>query len=45
MLELTEQAFARVRPLLPADGGRGKPWRDHRQVLGGILWKLHTGRS
>jgi transposase len=30
--------------VLPVDSRRGKPWRDHRQVLGGILWKLHTGR-
>jgi transposase len=44
MFELTDQAFTRVQPLLPADSRRGKPWRDHRQVLGGILWKLHTGR-
>jgi transposase len=44
MFELTDQAFARVQPLLPANSRRGKPWRDHRQVLGGILWKLHTGR-
>jgi transposase len=44
MFELTDQAFSSVRPLLPADSRRGKPWRDHRQVLGGILWKLHTGR-
>jgi transposase len=44
MFELTDQAFTLVRPLLPADSRRGKPWRDHRQVLGGILWKLHTGR-
>jgi transposase len=44
MFELTDQAFAGVQPLLPADNRRGRPWRDHRQVLGGILWKLHTGR-
>ena len=44
MLELTDQVFARVQPLLPANSRRGKPWRDHRQVLGGILWKLHSGR-
>jgi transposase len=23
--------------------GRGRPWNDHRQVLNGILWALHTG--
>jgi transposase len=44
MLELTDQAFAHVQPLLPANSRYGKPWRDHRQVLGGIVWKLHTGR-
>lgn len=22
---------------------RGKRWRDHRQVVNGILWKLRTG--
>ena len=44
MLELTDQLLACVRPLLPSDSRRGRPWRDHRQVLGGILWKLHTGR-
>jgi transposase len=44
MFELTDQAFTRVQPLLPAGSRRGKPWRDHRQVLGGIMWKLHTAR-
>jgi transposase len=44
MFELTDQAFAGVQPLLPTDSRRGRPWRGHRQVLGGILWKLHTGR-
>jgi hypothetical protein len=44
MFELTDEAFACVQPLLPANSRRGKPWREHRQVLGGIIWKLHTGR-
>ncbi|HZA84760.1 MAG TPA: transposase, partial [Actinomycetes bacterium] len=44
MFELSDQAFTHVQPLLPANSRRGQPWRDHRQVLGGILWKLHTGR-
>jgi transposase len=44
MFELTDQAFGRVQPLLPVNSRRGKPWRDHRQVLGGIIWKLHTSR-
>jgi len=44
MFELTDQALTGVQPLLPANSRRGRPWRDHRQVLGGIMWKLHTGR-
>ena len=44
MLELTDHAFTGVQPLLPANSRRGKPWRDHRQVLGRILLKLHTAR-
>ena len=41
--ELTDTAWARIEPLLPARGGRGGRWRDHRQVINGILWKLRTG--
>ena len=41
--ELTDRAWAVLAPLLPAGGGRGKPWADHRQVINGILWKLRTG--
>ena len=44
MFELTDQAFICVQAFLPANSRRGKPWRDHRQVLSGIMWKLHTGR-
>jgi len=44
MFELSEQVFTCVQPLLATNSRRGRPWRDHRQVLGGILWKLHTGR-
>jgi transposase len=40
MFELSDQAFARVQPLLPTNSRPGKPWRDHQQVLGGIVWKL-----
>ena len=29
--------------LLPAGSGPGRRWRDHRQVLNAILWKLRTG--
>ena len=41
--ELTERAWAVIEPLLPQAGLRSGRWRDHRQVINGILWKLRTG--
>jgi transposase len=41
--ELTETAWVRIEPLLPQVDGRGRRWRDHRQVVNGILWRLRTG--
>ncbi|WP_435889272.1 IS5 family transposase [Streptosporangium canum] len=41
--ELTDKAWQRIEPLLPATDGRGRPWRNHREVINGILWRLRTG--
>jgi transposase len=41
--ELTDAAWAVIAPLLPANGHRGKQWKEHRTVINGILWKLRTG--
>ncbi|MEU0404810.1 IS5 family transposase [Streptomyces sp. NPDC006197] len=41
--ELTDAAWERITPLLPGVDGRGRPWRDHRQVINGVLWRLRTG--
>ena len=41
--ELTDKAWAVIEPLLPPAGGARGRWRDHRQVINGILWKLRTG--
>lgn len=41
--ELTDRAWARIEPLLPLVSGGGRRWRDHRQVINAILWKLRTG--
>ncbi|MFF0360380.1 IS5 family transposase [Streptomyces fungicidicus] len=41
--ELTDSAWERIAPLLPGVDGRGRPWRDHRQVINGVLWRLRTG--
>ena len=45
-MDLTEVQWLKLKPLLvpkqPPDG-RGRPWRDARAVLNGILWILRTG--
>ncbi|MEU8310794.1 IS5 family transposase [Actinomadura sp. NPDC048955] len=41
--ELTDAAWRRIEPLLPAQPARGGRWADHRTVLNGVLWKLATG--
>src|SRR5687768_10966042 len=46
-MDLTNAQWEILGPLLPplqvrADG-RGRPWRDPRDVLNGILWILRTG--
>ena len=41
--ELTEEQFALIADLLPANGSRGGQWKDHRSVVNGIFWILHTG--
>ena len=42
--ELTDAQWDRLRPLLPPQKPRtGRPSKDHRVVLEGILWVLRTG--
>lgn len=46
-MDLTDAQWAVIGPLLPKPrvrkDGRGRPWRDSRDVLNGILWVLRTG--
>ena len=46
-MDLTEMQWAVIAPILPEprvrEDGRGRPWRDPRDVLNGILWILRTG--
>src|SRR5881392_1266638 len=46
-MDLTDDQWAILAPLLPAPrlrrDRRGRPWRDPRDVLNGILWILRTG--
>src|SRR5260370_31303726 len=42
--ELTDAQWARVAPLLPPQKpARGRPARDHRQMLNALLWLHATG--
>ena len=46
-MDLTDEQWEVLEPLIPdhfrrADG-RGRPWRNSRDVLNGILWVLRTG--
>jgi transposase len=42
--DLSERAWRRLAPLLPAsEGRRGRPWADHRRVIDGTRWVLRTG--
>ena len=46
-MDLTAKQWAVLAPLLPKPrmrtDRRGRPWRDPRDVLNGILWILRTG--
>jgi transposase len=45
-VNLTDEQWAILEPLIPEpprrEDGRGRPWRDSRDVLNGILWVLRT---
>ena len=42
--ELTNEQWLRLEPLLPPQKPQmGRPAKDHRPILNGILWKLRTG--
>lgn len=41
--DLTNAEWACLRPFLPVGNGRCGRWRDHRQVIDGILYRVRTG--
>jgi transposase len=42
--ELSDAEYERIEPLLPSrKPRRGGRWRDHRQVINGILFRVRTG--
>ena len=41
---LTDAQWSVIEPLLPcSDGVRGRPFRDHRQVIEGIVYRYRCG--
>ncbi len=46
-MDLTNEQWEVLEPPIPdplrRPDGRGRPWRDSRDVLNGILWVLRTG--
>ncbi len=45
--ELTDEQWAILAPLIPEpprrEDKRGRPWRDTREVMNGVLWILRSG--
>jgi transposase len=41
--ELSDGQWEVIREFLPANGRRGQQWKDHRLIIGGILWALSDG--
>lgn len=41
--DLTDAEWERLQPFLPVSNGRCGRWRDHRQVINGILHRVRTG--
>jgi transposase len=42
--ELSDEQFALIEPFFPKAGpAGGHPWSDHRPILNGLFWKLHSG--
>ncbi|RSS57658.1 IS5 family transposase [Streptomyces sp. WAC01280] len=41
--DLSDAEWERLRPFLPVSNGRCGRWRDHRQVIDGILHRVRTG--
>jgi transposase len=46
-MDLKDEQWALLQPLIGEmprrDDNRGRPWRDSREVLNGILWIMRTG--
>lgn len=48
-MDLTDEQWDIIQPLIPEPPkrplGRGRPRRDNREILNGILWIMRTGHN
>jgi transposase len=45
-IELSDEAWGTIKPHVPKPRKRrGRPWRDHKQVVEAILWVMATGST
>jgi transposase len=42
---LTPEHWERIAPLLPPERTAGRPYRQYRQILDGMLWVMTAGTS
>lgn len=41
--ELSDAEWGLIKDLLPRKDGAGRPWKDHRTILNGMMWIVRTG--
>ena len=41
--ELDDARWELIKDFFPTTRRRGRPWRDHRTILNGIIWLLSSG--
>lgn len=41
--DLSDEEWARLEPLLPADARQGRRWADHRLVINGVFHRVRAG--
>lgn len=41
--ELTDEEWARLAPLMPAEARQGRRWADHRTVINGVFHRTRVG--
>ena len=41
--ELSDTQWKWIEDMFPKNGNKGGQWKDHRQLLNGMFWRLQTG--